>query len=86
MTLSSFSRTRATVSPTSAGLEIGHGQGEQVSEQPRAQFDVDAVGGVCEEIGPKAAQHDLEHGEGHHAAGQDLQGRIAPVDEHLCQR
>ena len=35
-------------------LEIGHRQRQQMVKQPRPEFDVDAVGGVSEQIG---AQH-----------------------------
>jgi len=34
-------------------LEVGHRQSQQVVEQARAEFHVDAVGGVREQIGPQ---------------------------------
>ena len=43
-----------------ARLEVGQRQGQQVAEQPRAELDVDAVGGVGEQIGAQDAQHGLE--------------------------
>ena len=42
-------------------LEIGDRQRHQVAEQARTQFDIDAVGGVREEIGAQAAEDRLEY-------------------------
>ena len=64
-------------------LEIGHRQGEQVAEEPRAQLDIDAVGGVGEEIGAQAAEDDLENREQAEPERQHLQGRQAAMDQHL---
>ena len=41
-------------------LEIGHRQRQQMAKQARAELDVDAVGGVREQIGAQDAQHGLE--------------------------
>ena len=63
-------------------LEIGHRQRQQMAEQPRAEFDVDAVGGVREQIGPQDAQNGLEHRDRHQADDQHVeraQGRGAPA-------
>jgi hypothetical protein len=73
-------RSRASVI---AGLEIGHRQREQVPKQARAQFDVDPVGCMREQIGSKAAEHDLEHREYAQAERENLQGRQAAVHEDL---
>ena len=45
-------------------LEIGDRQRQQMAEQPRPEFDVDAVGGVREQIGSQAAENGLEQRDG----------------------
>ena len=52
-------------------------------EQPPAELDVDAVGGVAQRIGAQQLQHALESAERHHADDQHHQRRQALVDEHL---
>ena len=42
-------------------LEIGDRQRHQMAEQPRPKLDIDAVGGVREQIGPQAPEDRLEH-------------------------
>ena len=44
-----------------ARLEVGQRQLQQVAEQPRAELDVDAAGGVAEDVGAQAVEHALEH-------------------------
>ena len=54
-----------------------------MAKQPRAQLNVDPVGGVGQDVGAQAAQHDLKQGHDRQAQGQHLEGRQTPVHEHL---
>ena len=64
-------------------LKIGHRQGHQVAEQARTQLDVDAVGGVREQIGALDAEDGLEQRDRHQTHHQHLQRRQAAVHQHL---
>ena len=52
-------------------------------KQARAEFDVDAVGGVREQIGPQDAQNGLEHRDRHQTDDQHVEGTQGPVYQHL---
>ena len=54
-----------------------------MAEQPRAQLDVDAVGGVREEIGAQDAEHGLEQGDGDQPDHQHVERAHAAVHQHL---
>ena len=54
-----------------------------MTEKPGPQFDVDAVGGMCEHPSPQAAQHDLEHRDHDQAEDQHIERAPAFVNEHL---
>ena len=54
-----------------------------MAEQPRAQLDVDPVGGVREEIGAQDAEHGLEQGDGDQPHHQHVERAHAAVHEHL---
>ncbi len=79
----SSSRTRATEIADPPRLEIGHRQGQQVAEQPRAELDVDAVGGVGEQVGAQDAQNGLESRDRHKADHQHVEGAERAVHQHL---
>ena len=64
-------------------LEVGHRQSQQVVEQARAELDVDAVGGVREQIGPQDAQNGLEHRDRHQTDDQHVERAQGPVHQHL---
>ena len=64
-------------------LEIGHRQRQQMAEQPRAEFDVDAVGGVREQIGSQDAEHGLEHRDRNEADHQHVERAQRAVHQHL---
>ncbi len=66
-----------------AGAEVGEGEGEQVAVEPRAQFHVDAAGGVGEDVGAQAGQAHLEQRGGDEADGDDVQGGEAAMHQHL---
>ena len=55
------------------GLEIGERQRHQMPEQARPQLDVDAVGGMREDIGAQAAENGLEDRDGDEADHQDVE-------------
>ena len=52
-------------------------------EQARAEFDVDAVGGMREQIGPQDAQNGLEKRDRQQTDDQDVEGTQGPVNQHL---
>ena len=52
-------------------------------EEPGAELDVDAVGGVREEIGAHAAENDIEEREQAKTDRQHFEGRDAAMDQHL---
>ena len=64
-------------------LEIGDRQGQQMAEEPRAELDIDAVGGVREEIGPQPAEHRLEDRDRHQADDQHVERAQAAMHQHL---
>jgi hypothetical protein len=64
-------------------LEIGHRQRQQVPKQARPELDVDAVGGVREQIGPQDSEHGLENRDGHKSEDEDIEGVQGPVHQHL---
>ena len=65
------------------GLEIGDRQRQQMAEQPGAELDVDAVGGVGEQIGAQDAEDRLEDRDGDQADDQDVERAQAAMHEHL---
>ena len=69
--------------PGGAGLEVGDGQFQQVGEGLLRQADVDAVGGVEQEVLAQEGEHRIEQQGERHPAGQDIQGRVALVDDDL---
>src|SRR5262249_45057095 len=64
-------------------LKVGHRQSQQVVEQAGTEFDVDAVGGVREQIGPQDAQNGLENRDRQQTDDQDVEGAQAAVHQHL---
>ena len=52
-------------------------------EQARAEFDVDAIGGVREQIGPQDAQNGLENRDRQQTDDQHVEGAQRPVYQHL---
>src|SRR5579883_189050 len=66
-----------------ACLEIGDGQGHEMTEEPRAELDIDAVGGVREDVSAERAQHGLEHRDGDEPDHQHIERRQAAMHQHL---
>ena len=64
-------------------LEIGHRQGQQVMKQARAKFDVDAVGGMREQICPQHPQHRFKNRNRHQADSQHVEGAQGAMDQNL---
>jgi hypothetical protein len=64
-------------------LKVGHRQSQQVAEKARAEFDVDAVGGVREQIGAQDAQNGLENRDRQQPDDQHVQRAQRPVHQHL---
>src|SRR5262249_56752992 len=64
-------------------LKVGHRQSQQVVEQARAEFDVDAVGGMREQIGPQDTQNGIENQDSHHADDQHVEGSQDAVHQNL---
>ena len=64
-------------------LEIGHRQSQQVVEQARAKFDIDAVGGVRKQIRAQDAQDGLEDGDRYQTYDQHVEGAQGPVHQYL---
>ena len=79
----SSSRTRATEVAGAPGLEIRDRQRDQVPEQPRAQFDIDPVGGVGEHISPQRAKHRLEDRHRDQTDHQHVERREPAMGQHL---
>jgi hypothetical protein len=66
-----------------ARSEIGERQRHQVAEQARAQLNVDAVGGVREDVGAERTEHSLEDRDGDEADQQHVERRHAAMHQHL---
>ena len=66
-----------------ARLEIGHRQSQQMMKQARAELDVDAVGGVREEISSQDSQNGFENGDREQADDQHVQRAQAAVHQNL---
>ena len=66
-----------------ARLEIGHRQSQQMVKQARAEFDVDAVGRVREEISPQDSQNGFEDGDREQTDDQHVQRAQAAVHQNL---
>ena len=64
-------------------LKVGHRQGQQMVEQARAEFDVDAVGGMREQIGPQDSKYGLEDRDGDQSENEDVESAERPVHQHL---
>ena len=62
-------------------LEVRQGQLHEVSEQPRAQFHINAAGGVAEDVGAQGVEQALEHHNHHQADDQYVQGGQAAVHQ-----
>ena len=79
----SSSRTRAATDRRPAAPEVGHRQGQQVMEQAGAELDVDAVGGVGEQIGAQDGHNGLEGGDRQKADHQHVEGAEQAVHQDL---
>ena len=66
-----------------AGLEVSQGQPQQVAEQPRAEFHVDAARGVAEHVGAQHRQNALEQHDDHEADHEHVERGQAAMHEHL---
>ena len=78
----SSSRTRHRIADSSS-LEVGERQVQQVAQQARAEFNVDAAGGVAEHVGAQHGEYAFEQhhdGQAHH---QHVERGEAPVHQHL---
>src|SRR5262245_201197 len=64
-------------------LKVAHRQSQQVAEQARAELDVDAVGGVREQIGAQDGQNGLENRDRQQTDDQHVQRAQGPVHQHL---
>src|SRR5216684_6065594 len=64
-------------------LEIGDRQRHQVTEQPGAELDVDAIGRVGENVGAQCPDDRLEDRDRHQSDHQYLQRAHAAMHEHL---
>jgi hypothetical protein len=63
--------------------EVAERQAHEMAEQPGAQLDVDAVGGVGQHVGAQPTQQDLEYRDHHQAEHQHVERAPALVDQHL---
>jgi len=54
-----------------AGFEIGQRQAQEVMKQPRAEFDIEAIGGVGERVAAQILQCHIEEAEGGEADDDD---------------
>ena len=54
-----------------------------MAKQPRAEFNIDAAGGVAEHISAQHGQHALEQHDDGQADYQNIQGRRSLVRQHL---
>ena len=52
-------------------------------EQPRPEFDVDAVGGVGEQVGAQGSEHHFEHRNRDHPHDQHVEGAETAMHQHL---
>ena len=66
-----------------ARLEIGERQPQEMAEQVRAETDIDARGGVGEDIGAQRAEDAFEQDHGQQADGQHVQRGECLVHQHL---
>ena len=73
-------RDRVADSPR---LEIGDRQRQQMAEQPCAELDVDAVGGVGEQVGAQDPEDDLEERHCREPDHQHVQRAQAAVHQDL---
>ncbi len=64
-------------------LEIGDRQRDQMLEKPRAQFDVDPVGGVREHIGAQASKHRFENRNSEQTEDEHVEGGVSAMRQHL---
>ncbi len=64
-------------------LEVGQRQLHQVTEQPHAEFHVDAVAGVRHQVGADAAKQHVEQADHHQREDQHVQGGQVVVGEDL---
>jgi len=63
--------------------EIRQRQRQQVAEQPGSEFNVDAVGGVREDISTQVAEDCLEQRNRQQAGDDDVERGQAAVHQHL---
>jgi hypothetical protein len=54
-----------------------------VAEQPRAEFHVDAAGGVAEDVAAQGVEQALEHHDHHQADDEHVERGQAAVHQHL---
>ena len=54
-----------------------------MGEEATPEFDVDAVGGVRQDVGPQERQHGVEEPDGDEADGEHVERRVALVGQHL---
>jgi hypothetical protein len=66
-----------------ARLEIGDRQRQKVAEQPGAEFHVDAVRRMREQIGAQDVDDGLEHRNGDKPDDQDIERAQRPIDQDL---
>jgi hypothetical protein len=64
-------------------LEVGQRQGQQVTEQLGAEFDIDAAGGVGKDVAAQRVEHALEHDDDEQADDQHVEGGHAAMDKNL---
>jgi len=66
-----------------ARLEVRERQAHQVAEQARAEFDVDAAGGVAEDVGAQRGEHALEDDHDEQADDEHVECGQAVMHQHL---
>ena len=54
-----------------------------MAKQPSAEFDVNSIGRVREDIGPQSAEHRLEYRDREKRGNQNIQGAHAPMHKDL---
>ncbi len=69
--------------PHPPGLEVGQGQLDQVPEEARAQFHVDAARRVAEDVAAQSVEQALEDHHHDQPRDQHVQRGEAPVHQHL---
>ena len=77
-----FAHSRNSLS-CSPRLKIAEWQPHEVMEQAGAEFDVDAVGGMGERVGPQILQHDVEEAETDQADDDNVERRCSFMGQHL---